>query len=49
VASGPRGIVADMLLVAAFKIGNPVEAFVQMKPDDLAGSSGNTWLHRFHE
>jgi hypothetical protein len=48
VARGPGRIVANMLLMSAFKIGDPVEAIVQMKPDDLAGSSGEAWLHRFH-
>jgi hypothetical protein len=48
VARGPGRIVANMLLMSAFKIGDPVEAIVQMKPGDLAGSSGEAWLHRFH-
>jgi hypothetical protein len=34
--NSPRWIVADMLLMPALKISNPVEAFVQMKIYDLA-------------
>jgi hypothetical protein len=48
-ATGPRRIVADMLLMAAFEVGNPVEAVVLMKADDSARGSGDFCLHGFHE
>ena len=28
---GPRRIVADVLLISTFKVGNPAEEFVQVK------------------
>jgi hypothetical protein len=34
---GPGRIVPHILLMSAFQISNPVEAFIQMKIDDLAG------------
>ncbi len=39
-AGGPRRIVTNMLLMSAFKIGNPVQAFVLMKGDDFTRDSG---------
>ena len=33
----PRRIVPYMLLMSAFKIGNPIEGFIQMIIDDLTG------------
>ncbi len=48
VATGPGRIVADMLLMAAFEVGNPVEAVVLMKADDSTRGSGDFCLHGFH-
>ena len=47
-AGGPRRIVTNMLLMSAFKIGNPVEAFVLMKGDDFTWDSGRFCTHGFH-
>ena len=47
-AAGPGRIVADMLLVAAFEVGNPVEAIVLMKADDSTRGAGDFCLHGFH-
>jgi hypothetical protein len=38
-----------MLLMAAFEVGNPVEAFVLMKSDDFAWDAGRFCSHGFHE
>ena len=35
-AVGPRRIVADVLVVAAFQFGYPIAVLVLMKPDDFA-------------
>ena len=45
---GPRRIVTNMLLLSAFKIGNPVQAFVLMKGDDFTRDSGDFCSHGFH-
>jgi hypothetical protein len=38
----------NMLLVPAFKIGDPIQGLIQMKPDDLAGSPYDFCLQGFH-
>jgi len=38
-ASGPRGIVADVQLMATFEVGDPVEGFVGVKPHDFTRDS----------
>src|SRR6267143_6857187 len=43
-AGGPRRIVTNMLLMSAFKIGNPVEAFIH----NFTGSSSQLRSHGFH-
>lgn len=48
VASGPRGIVADVLLMAAFEVGDPVEGLVGVKPHDLARDSRRFRFHGLH-
>src|SRR5258707_14234316 len=47
-AGCPRRIVTNMLLMSAFKIGNPVQAFVLMKGDDFTRDSGDSCSHGFH-
>jgi hypothetical protein len=47
-AIGPRRIMAYMLLMSTFKIGNPIEGFIQMIIYDLAGDSCHLCLQRFH-
>ena len=47
-AGGPRRIVTNMLLMSAFKICNPVEAFVLMEGDDFTRDSGHFCSHGFH-
>jgi hypothetical protein len=37
----PRRIVAYMLLMSAFKIGDPIEGFIQMIIYDLTGDPYN--------
>src|SRR6266478_3138781 len=44
-AGGPRRIVTNMLLMPAFKVGNPVQAFVLMKGDDFTRDSGDFCSH----
>jgi len=39
---------SDMLLMPAFKVGNPVAAFIHMKINDLLHRPRNVWLHWFH-
>jgi hypothetical protein len=34
-AVGPRWIVPDVLLVAALQISNPIQFFIQMKPNNF--------------
>lgn len=47
-ASGPRGIMANMLLMAAFKVGNPIEEVVLMKAHDPPGGPAHFGAHGFH-
>jgi hypothetical protein len=39
---------ANMLLMSAFEVGNPVEKFILMKPHDFTGDSGHFCSHGFH-
>jgi hypothetical protein len=48
VSGGPRRIMANMLLMSAFEVGNPVEKFILMKPHDFTGDSGHFCSHGFH-
>jgi len=45
---GPRRIVADALLMYTFKVGNPVEEFVQMKIYNFARDVYRMGLRRIH-
>jgi hypothetical protein len=45
---GPRRIVADVLLMPTFKVGNPVEEFVQMKIYNFARDVCRMGLRRIH-
>jgi hypothetical protein len=45
---GPRRIVADVLLMSTFKVGNPVEEFVQMKIYNFARDVYSMGLRRIH-
>ena len=45
---GPRRIVADVLLMSTFKVGHPVEEFVQMKIDNSAGNAFCRSSRRIH-
>lgn len=47
-ATGPGGIVANVLLMPAFQVGNPVQAVVLMKAHDFTRGSGSFCLHGFH-
>jgi hypothetical protein len=47
-AGGPRRIMANMLLMSAFKVGDPVEGFVLMKAHDLTRDLGYFCSCRFH-
>jgi hypothetical protein len=47
-AGGPRRIVTNMLSMSAFKIGNPVEAFVLMKGNDFTRDSWHFCSHGLH-
>jgi hypothetical protein len=38
-ATGPRRIVPDMLLMSASQISNPIALLIQMVVNDLAGSA----------
>ena len=38
-ASGPRRIVSDVLLVSAFAVSNAIEIFVLMKANDITTDS----------
>ncbi len=44
----PRRIMAYMLLMSAFKIGDPIEGFIQMIIYDFTGDSCHLCLQRFH-
>ena len=47
--SYPRRIMANMLLMSAFEVGNPVEAFILMKTHNFARDSAGNWRsHGFH-
>jgi hypothetical protein len=47
--SCPRRIMTNMLLMPAFKFGNPVETFILMKTHDFTrDSAGNSRSHGFH-
>jgi hypothetical protein len=46
--SSPRRIVANLLLMPAFKVGNPVEAFILMKSDNFARDAGRFCSHGLH-
>jgi hypothetical protein len=48
VADGPRGIVADVLLMAALEFGDPIEMFVLMKADNFSRQALRLSL-RFHD
>jgi len=37
---GKRRIVADVLLMSAFKLGNPIQIFIQTKVNDFAHRPG---------
>jgi hypothetical protein len=39
VADRPRGIMPDMLRVATFQIGNPIQVLILMKADDFSGQT----------
>lgn len=45
---GPRRVVADVLLMPTFKVGNPVEEFVQMKIYNFAWDVCRMGLRRIH-
>jgi hypothetical protein len=45
----PGRIMAYMLLMSAFKIGNPIERFIQMIIYDLTGDPCHLCLQRFHK
>jgi hypothetical protein len=45
---GPRRIVADVLLMSTFKVGNPVEGFVQMKIYNFARDAYCMGLRYIH-
>ena len=45
-AGGPRRIVTNMLLMSAFKIGNPIERLIIY---DLTGDPCHLCLQRFHK
>jgi hypothetical protein len=45
---GPRRIVADVLLMSTFKVGNPVEEFVQMKIYNFARDAYRMGLRCIH-
>jgi hypothetical protein len=47
-ASGPRRIMANMLLMAAFKVGNPIEEVVLMKVHDFTRRTNHFCSHGFH-
>ncbi len=47
--SYPRRIMANVLLMSAFEVRNPVEAFILMKTHDCTrDSAGNSRSHGFH-
>ena len=46
--NGPRWIMTYMLLMSAFKIGNPVGALIQMIINDFTWNSWHLCLQRFH-
>lgn len=43
-----RRIVADVLLMSTFKLGNPIEIVIQMKVNDFSHGPSYSCLHRFH-
>jgi hypothetical protein len=47
-SGGPRRIMANMLLMSAFEVGNPVEKFILMKTHDFTRDSGHFCSHGFH-
>jgi hypothetical protein len=46
--SGVRRVMANMLLVSACEVGDPVETFVLMEAHDFARDSGHLCSHGFH-
>jgi hypothetical protein len=48
VSGGPRRIMANMLLMSAFEVCNPVEKFILMKTHNFTGDSGHPSSHGFH-
>jgi hypothetical protein len=48
VTDSPRGIVADVLLMAALEFGDPIEMFVLMEADDFSRRALRLSL-RFHD
>ncbi len=45
---GPRRIMAYMLLMPTFEVGNPVEKFILVKTHDFTRDSGHFCSHGFH-
>ncbi|MGB9434031.1 MAG: hypothetical protein WBQ89_17440 [Candidatus Acidiferrum sp.] len=39
---------ANMLLMTAFEVGNPIEVFILMKSHNFTGDSGHACSHGFH-
>ncbi len=39
---------ANMLLMSAFEVGNPIEKFILMKTRDFTRDSGHFCSHGFH-
>src|SRR5271157_3621041 len=48
VSGSPRRIMANMLLMTTFEVGNPVEVFILMKSHNFTGDSGHACSHGFH-
>ena len=47
-SSGPRWIMAYMLLMSAFKISNPIEGFILVKANNFTKDSGDLCSHGLH-
>jgi hypothetical protein len=47
-STGPRWIMANMLLMSAFKVGNPIEEVVLMKAHDFTRGPGYFCSDGFH-
>jgi hypothetical protein len=48
VSGGPRRIMAYVLLMSAFEVGNPVEKFILMKTHNFTRESRHFCSHGFH-